>query len=364
MNERLALFGGKGAISPFHGPQTDIAVLIGNSTIGVDARILRTYLPKLLHSRALAYDGTIDLNQLVWRSSNVGSGRVSRHFMKQTLHKIINSLAQEVGRSNGATLKLMTLLERTVRRHQEPHRGHIYGETYQYFASLSEISKFCGSERIASVLEQFFSKYGGQVAEQEGSFALFEWARAIVESSMKDAAMCVCLREILLVRPNFDEEIANVARRSGSQQAMVLFQGVSDVLARMSTSDFVPMERGRGMIRRGAVMHRRYTSPYRYRPRPRRPMFLGRPYSSSMIPTRGALAGVDKKVLVRPGETRRLNQVKQQMDHIQHRQRFMEEVLEHVAERADVALQASSRYLDDDEFELGSNWGEEIGAFH
>jgi hypothetical protein len=365
MNRRLTHFGGTRALNPFFGSQVEVPVILGDRAVPVDVRILRAYLPKLLKSSALTYDATIDVNQLIWRSENVQKARVRQGIMRNTLHKLIHSLVGEVQGSGGPQLRLMSFLERTLHRQQMPYHRVIFGETYQYFASLSEISRVCNSERIAHILEQFFSKHGSQIAEQESTHGMFDWARAILRSNMKEAALCMCLREILTVRPNFDEEMERITLRSGSQFAMQLIQNIQDTLARMTHSDFEPMDRGRGIFRRGggAIMHRRYaTSPYRYRIRLRRPMIAMRAFSNGIVPTRGSLGVYDDRTLVRQTEARRLHQIKRQMDHFHHRQRNIEEALGEVADRADAALQvstAAAAFSDDEDFGgIASNWGD------
>jgi hypothetical protein len=311
----------------------------------------------------MIYNNTVDVDQLVWRSANVQRGRVRAQIMKQTLHKVVHSLGDEVAGSGGPSLRLISFLERTLRRHQLPHRRNVLGETYQYFASLAEISRACDSERIPDVLEKFFSKYGSQIAEEESTYGLFEWARAIVHSNMKDAAMSGCLREILLVRPHFDQEMEEVAMTSGSSLAIQLVQNIQDILSRMSLSDFEPMDRGRGYFRRRAMTHRRFSSsPYRFRVRPRRPLMPGRAFSGGFVPSRGSWGGHEVRALARRAESRRLHQVKRQMDHIQHRQRNVEDMLEEVAERADTALELSTggAHAGLDEWGVGSNWGDEV----
>jgi hypothetical protein len=305
---RLIQYGGNRALNPFYGPQVEIPVLLGDKAVLVDVRILRAYLPKLLKSRALDYDGTIDANQLIWRSENVQEARVRQAIMRNTLHKLIHSLVGEVEGSGGPQLRLISFLERTLHRQQMPYHRVIFGDTYQYFASLSEISRICNSERLAHVLEQFFSKFGSQIAAHESTYGMFDWTRAILWSNMKEAALCMCLREILTVRPNFDEEMETIALRSGSRFAMHLVQNIQETLARMTHSDFKPMDRGRA-------------------------------------------------------ENRKLHQMKRHIDQLHYRQQNIEEVLGDVAERADAALHVSTAgaaYSDDEDFGgLASNWGDQ-----
>jgi hypothetical protein len=363
MDRRVRLYEGGRGLNAYYGPQLEVAVHVGHAFIPVDIRILKVYLPRLARTRTMDYTNTVDVNQLVWRSANVQRGQVRPQIMKYTLHKVIHSLGDEVSGSGGPSLRLISFLERTLRRHQLPHRRNVLGESYQYFASLAEIARMCDSERIHGVLEKFFSKHGNQIAEEESTYGLFEWARAIICSNMKDAAMSGCLREILLVRPTFDQEMEKLAFSSGSSLAMQLVRSVQDILSRMSRSDFEPMERGRGYFRRGAVTYRRYTaSPYRNRVRPRRPLIPARAFSSGIVPTRSTWDAYSVGALARPAEIPRIHLVKQQMDQIQYRQRNVEEMLEEVAEKAETALELSTghAHVGLDDWSIGSNWGDEV----
>ncbi|KAF2429378.1 hypothetical protein EJ08DRAFT_276740 [Tothia fuscella] len=300
MDREMALYGG---MEPFYG-RSEVEVFIGRNYGSeiIERRTLQAYLPRYKAYATPEYDDVIDFYRFIRRSRFVQEGQVERRRMANALRKITMSLARNTGRSEATTMDLLSVLEKTTRQEMMPWGPHMmFAKTFQWFASWAEFSSALGSERIASVLQQFFSKYARFIARQESMEALFEWATAILRSGMNESAMIICLREIVINCPRFVDELEEAVYTARTYDAKNVYRTITGIASKMDYSDFVPIERGRGLMRHGGRMGsvRRYTSASPLRRHARRPMMLGgRPmlaprhhsHAGIGMPARAALA--------------------------------------------------------------------------
>jgi hypothetical protein len=336
----VGVFDGLEPVTPFYG-QPEFEVIIGPIVEVVECRTIQAYLPGLMRYASTNYNGIINMNHHMRRFQSVRRHYVAPRFMRRAILTLMRSIARNTGPSESTNIDLISFLERTTHHPRRFGNQMYFGTTYQLFAAFAELSEYCHSTRIANVLQQFFSKYGAQIAESEDSYALFEWARAILDSGMSEAAMLLCFREILTVRPDFEEDMREVIYHLGTTEAMIIWRSLRALLRNMDDRDFEPVERGRGLLRRGRgygmVRHRyaRSFSPYHVR----RSMMTRPGLPRSFHSHSGSFSVHDSDVVPRR-LSRGLNLVNQKLADITIRQHAIEDAVSEANFKAEAALQS------------------------
>jgi hypothetical protein len=320
--------------------QPELEVIVGQVVEVVERRTIQAYLPGLMRYPSTHHHGIINMNHHLRRFTTIRRGFVAPRFMRRAIIILIRSIASNTGSSESTNIDLMSFLERTTHRPRSFGNQMYFGTTYQFFAAFAQLSECCHSIRIANVLQQFFSKYGAHIAENEDSYAMFEWARAILHSGMSEVAMILCFREILTVRPDFDTEMKEVIYRLATPEAITIYRSMRAILRNMDDRDFQPVERGRGLIHRGRAFggrHHRFArslSPYRVRRQ-----MMNRPVPRSFHSHSGSFSLHETDLI--PGRlSRGLNLVNQKLADISIRQRAIEDAVGEVNLKADAALRS------------------------
>lgn len=249
----------------------DVLVRVSpNQTIALDNHILATYLPGIMRSaiRPGGYHGTYNLLPFLHRCPAVRERLISQRTLRRTFALLLDSLARNIGSSETPNVDLMAILESEVMRDQQfnRHGGNFGGfgiyrafpRTFNRFVAISSIASAFHSKRIRSVLTQFFMKFGAEIARLENPHSVLFWAYAILNADLLETDIVSCLREIIVGRPSFVSEVGRLAMQESNRGAAMIWENLREIMERMGAADGsygsgMGVERGRGLLRRGAL---------------------------------------------------------------------------------------------------------------
>jgi hypothetical protein len=219
-----------------------------------DIQTLTDYLPNANRLMSLRGNRPKFRRDIILRNSRLyNSDAVGAHELMDIWNSVLDAITEEDTPAGGAGIKLMSWLEEKFNDERQRHRGYTsFPGTLLAFQCLAEMSFMSRSPYIASILSQFFMKYGRSISQSEADEANLEWCLAIYSTNMLESEMCVCLREILSVCPDvlgfqgyrLDDFLID-------EQSFWDF--LNDIWQRMQESDWddqMWMDRGRGRLRR------------------------------------------------------------------------------------------------------------------
>jgi len=324
-------------LNPGLGSDIDILVRLGpGQSITVDSGILATYLPGAA-AAAIQHGGrgTYDLAPFIARSGAVRARLISPRAQRRATAQLLDSLARNVGRSEAPALDVAAQLEGALARDAAraalaPALGHAaaaqsaFPAAFARFAALAALAGAFGARRVAAVLVRFFVKAGAGIAAAERPRALLRWAAVLLSSELREADVVACLREIVVGRPAFVAEVARFAAATGDRDGVVavVLENLREIVDRMDGQPLVlraGMERGRSLLRRGAVS-RRYSLPPLVSSGDVRlakvPYARSRIYSRAPVRNYGYLARVNPKVLAnrQDNQEHRLDMLEHKID--------------------------------------------------
>jgi hypothetical protein len=257
----------------------DVAIkLPGSRTEFVDRRILQTYLPIFQRREiGLTYDGAIDLTPFLNKSWALKGGKVSQIVMLQTFRALLQSLSRNVGTSEATSIDLSEMLEEAFYEDQSiPSKHYTFSHTYQQFVCFAEIAARCHSTRINSVLHQFFIKFGGEIAMAESAAGLLGWTTAIIRSSMHEREIVSCLRETVISRPEFLDELSRIMPYNRSPRLKEVLYNLMQIANRVRGGQLhTSLARGQGAFQRGGLFKARQFDHFPIGQRRRRARFAG-----------------------------------------------------------------------------------------
>jgi hypothetical protein len=257
----------------------DVAIKLPNSrTELVDRRILQTYLPVFQRMEiGLTYDGVIDLTPFLNKSWALKGGKVSRAVMLQTFRALLQSLSRNVGTSEATSIDLSEILEETFYEDRNiPSRHYTFPHTYQQFVCFAEIGARCHSTRINCVIHQFFIKFGREIATTESVAGLLGWTTTIIRSCMHEREIVSCLREIIISRPEFLNELSCIMAYNRSPRLMEVLYNLMQIANRIQGGQMdTSLARGQGVFQRGSFFKGRQVDYFPIGQRRRRARFAG-----------------------------------------------------------------------------------------
>lgn len=266
------------AYAPYMGGGDVLVRISPTQTIALDNHILATYLPGIVRSaiRTGGYHGTYNLLPFLHRCPAVRQRLISPRVLRRTFALLLDSLARNIGSSETPNVDLMTFLESEFIRDQQYHRRsgtfgsfgvyRAFPRTFNRFVAISSIASAFHSKRIRSVLTQFFMKVGAEIARLENPYSLLLWAFAVLNADLLETDIISCLREIIVGRPTFVAEVGRLAMAERDPNAALLWENLKEIMERMGAADTpyglgTGLDRGRGLLRRGASMRGYSYSP-------------------------------------------------------------------------------------------------------
>ena len=126
-------------------------------------------------------------------------------YIKLAWQSLMEALSIECRRPGAATLKLLDTLDSLFRPGKSYQRGTMVGQWHnvrRVFLALAEIARRNRSQRLATVLSQYFIRNGRAISTTEPSSKLGQWGDALVRAGLQREELVSCLREIVYARPD------------------------------------------------------------------------------------------------------------------------------------------------------------------
>ncbi|QDS71009.1 hypothetical protein FKW77_007872 [Venturia effusa] len=336
-----------------------VPVRIGRQIELVDRQLLHAYLPNLTNVHR-SYNGIVDLNNLL---HTMRPSRIQPHMLKDTLTYLLDSLTRHPQDFHTTNLDLQTWLESTLQSpqwHYPPY--HLFGTTYQYFASLAFLATHFDSPRLRKTVVHFWTHHGSTIASREREpQALYDWSLAIYRSIRNQEDLIECFRIIVMRRPDFGMQMSRIARRNPTASTQMICHGINQIIERIEESELPLVRQGRNNYFRreaGSKMlgippaRRMAVSPYAAG-RTRRP---ARTLSGTLVPRHAG--GVPVKTMMKM-EQRRVDFLEDRLDRLEG---GVQELAEKTAIRTPKNVRNSRRRVydldDDDLWDEESRWSE------